>query len=40
MAGHDVYYKRTKENDQAVTIDNNSKTRAKVCVVAVVVELE
>ena len=24
MAGHDVNYKRTKENDHAATIDNNS----------------
>jgi hypothetical protein len=30
MAGHNVYYKRTKENDQAATINNNSNTRATV----------
>jgi hypothetical protein len=30
MAGHDVYYKRTKENDQAVTIDNIGNTRATI----------
>jgi hypothetical protein len=30
MAGHDVYYKRIKENDQTATINNNSKARATI----------
>jgi hypothetical protein len=28
MAGHNVYYKRTKENNQTATIDNNNNTIA------------
>jgi hypothetical protein len=28
LAGNNVNHKRTKENDQAATIDNNSDTRA------------
>jgi hypothetical protein len=43
MAGHDVYYKRTKENDQAATINNNNsplprKSNNKLCVFAVELE--
>jgi hypothetical protein len=30
MAGHNVYFKRTKENDQAATMNNNSDTRATI----------